>query len=195
MNYIAVALVAYLTLLLLNWRQQDTVETESLQKFTVRAIKDFASLGAIAAALPFAATAFLVLYPNTGGLEDIPVTHLAARLEGLIQGETTAIFLLYALGLFLGIPLMLAPTKGFWDIVVDGDEITVIKGYLFRRRWKFSQMTRAEITRGGVKCFVAQRRRKAFFVDNMTDNFSNFMERLEKEQVEIAPRMKKGEAP
>lgn len=194
MSYIAVALVVYLTLLFLNWRQHDVGESDSLQKFTVRAIKDFATLGAIAAALPFAATAFLVLYPNTGGLEDIPVTHLAARLEGLIQGETTAICLLYGVALFLGISLMLAPTKGFWDIVVDGDEITVVKGYLFRRRWRFSQMTRAEATRGGVKCFVAQRRRKALFVDNMTDNFSNFMERLEKERVEIAPRMKKGEA-
>ena len=39
--------------------------------------------------------------------------------------------------------------------------------------------------RGGMKVYVEGRTRKAFFVDGMGENFSNFMERMEKEGKEV----------
>jgi hypothetical protein len=39
--------------------------------------------------------------------------------------------------------------------------------------------------RGGMNVYVNGRKRKAFFVDGMTDHFDNFIKRMEKEGKEI----------
>ena len=65
------------------------------------------------------------------------------------------------------------------DIIVDGDDITVVKAFIFKRHWKFSDISYGKVTRGGMKIYVEGE--KAFFVDGMCEHFSNFMKRMEKE--------------
>ena len=76
---------------------------------------------------------------------------------------------------------MVAPIKGVWDIIVDGDDITVVKAFIFKRHWKFSDISYGKVTRGGMKIYVEGGKKKAFFVDGMCEHFSNFMKRMEKE--------------
>lgn len=73
-----------------------------------------------------------------------------------------------------GFLLMIAPIKGVWDIIVDGDDITVVKAFVFKRHWKFSDIICGRVTRGGMKIYVEGRKRKAFFVDGMCEGYSNF---------------------
>ena len=81
--------------------------------------------------------------------------------------------------------LMIAPIKGVWDVIVDDDDITVVKAFVYKRHWKFSKITYGKMGRGGMKVYVEGRNRKAFFVDGIGEHFSNFMERMEKEGKEI----------
>lgn len=84
-----------------------------------------------------------------------------------------------------GFLLMVAPIKGVWDIIVDGDDITVVKAFVFKRHWKFSDIICGRVTRGGMKIYVEGRKRKAFFVDGMCEGYSNFLKRMEKEEKEM----------
>ena len=84
-----------------------------------------------------------------------------------------------------GFLLMIAPIKGVWDIIVDGDDITVGKAFVFKRHWKFSDIICGRVTRGGMKIYVEGRKRKAFFVDGMCEGYSNFLKRMEKEEKEM----------
>ena len=43
---------------------------------------------------------------------------------------------------------------------------------------------------GGANVYVKGRRRKAFFVDGMTDHYSNFIKRMEKEQVPLEYKLR-----
>ena len=80
---------------------------------------------------------------------------------------------------------MIAPLKGVWEIKVEEDNITVIKMFIFRRYWKISDISYCKMKRGGMNVYVNGRKKKAFFVDGMTDHFDNFIKRMEKEGKEI----------
>lgn len=61
-----------------------------------------------------------------------------------------------------GFLLMVAPIKGVWDIIVDGDDITVVKAFIFKRHWKFSDISYGKVTRGGMKIYVEGERKSLF---------------------------------
>ena len=84
--------------------------------------------------------------------------------------------------MFLG---MIAPLKGVWDICVDDNDVTVIKVFLFKSHWKISDISYCKMKRGGMNVYINGRKKKAFFVDAMTDHFDNFIKRMEKEGKEI----------
>ena len=81
--------------------------------------------------------------------------------------------------------LMVAPIKYVWDVIVENDDITVIKGFIYRRHWKFSSIQYAKAGRGGLKVYVNGKKRKAFAVDTMCPASQNFIERMEKENKPI----------
>ena len=56
---------------------------------------------------------------------------------------------------------------------------------LFRSYWKISDISYCKMKRGGINVYVNGRKKKAFFVDGMTDHFDNFIKRIEKEGKEI----------
>lgn len=148
---------------LLAWRKPK--KTSSLKKFVVRAPIDFSVMGVMGMLLLIGALIF-------------------CKIDGTYIPPV--IMVLLFIGLFIpSMLLMLAPIKGLWDVIVDGDDITVVKAFIFKRHWKFSSITHGKATRGGIKIYVEGRKRKALFVDAMCDGTNQFMKRMEKEGKEI----------
>lgn len=86
--------------------------------------------------------------------------------------------------------MMIAPINGVWDII---DDITVVKAFVYKKRWKFSDIAYGKASRGGIKIYVERKKYRAFFVDAMCKGTSNFIERMEKEGKEIIYPEVKGE--
>lgn len=137
----------------------------SLTHFTVRAPIDFAFLGTIGMALGIGIFLF-AKHEN----RSIPLLVMLILTIGLILPSAL---------------LMIAPIKYVWDVIVENDDITIIKGFIYRRHWKFSSIQYAKAGRGGLKVYVDGRKRKAFFVDTMCPASQNFIERMEKENKPI----------
>ncbi|HBG1767761.1 hypothetical protein KWV05_17615 [Clostridioides difficile] len=137
----------------------------SLTHFTVRAPIDFAFLGTIGMALCIGIFLF-AKHEN----RSIPLLVMLILTIGLILPSAL---------------LMIAPIKYVWDVIVENDDITIIKGFIYRRHWKFSSIQYAKAGRGGLKVYVHSRKRKAFFVDTMCPASQNFIERMEKENKPI----------
>ena len=136
-----------------------------MQKFVVRAPLDLAGVGTI-------------------GM--IIVIGILAFGEAHNEHFSLPVMVIFTIvGIIPAFMLMIAPIKGVCDVIVDGDDITIVKAFIFRRHWKFSDITYGKVTRGGMKVYVEGRKRKAFFVDGMFEGYSNFIERMEKEEKEI----------
>ncbi len=161
---LVVAFIVSIVLNLLTKRVNERVKTRSIKKFIVRAPVDFVVLGIIGTVCSLGI--LCGIYIQEGKL------HLIACLS------------VGSIGI-LGILLMLAPVKGFWDIIIDEDDITIVKAFIFKRHWKFSEIEYCKTTRGGIKVYVKGRKRKAFFVDGMVEGSGNFRRRVEKEGIAI----------
>lgn len=139
--------------------------TSSLTHFTIRAPLDLSLLGTI-------------------GMVFVIGIFLFAKHEN--RSIPLWVMLIFTIGLILpSALLMIAPIKYVWDVIVDDDDITIIKGFIYRRHWKFSSIQYAKAGRGGLKVYVNGRKRKAFFVDTMCPASQNFIERMEKEKKPI----------
>ena len=166
MTFLRAIIVAFIVAGVLDLiTKRTSKKTDSLDKFVVRAPIDFAALGAI-------------------GM----VFVIGALILSAIENRTFPIAVMIIFNTTVVVPcalLMIAPIKGVWDVIVNDDDITVVKAFVYRRHWKFSKITYGKMKRGGMKVYVEGRTRKAFFVDGMGENFSNFMERMEKEGKEV----------
>lgn len=184
MKLLVVLICVYGLLIYLNSRKSLAIkETKSLNKFTMRATKSLSQLGMIGMGFPFVITLVFLIYPNVEGLEHIPVYDVIGRLTKLT--EDSAFYLIYIFMFALSLPLMIAPLKGVWDIIVDGDEITIVKAFILKRHWKISNISQCKQKLGGMNVYVKGRKKKAFFVDGMTEHYDNFIKRMEKEGIEI----------
>ena len=166
MTFLRALIVAFIVAGVLDLLTKRSLKkTSSLKNFVVRAPIDFAGLGAIGMALA-----------------------IGALIYAEIEGETLPIFVMITFNIVIVLPsalLMIAPIKGVWDVIVDDDDITVVKAFVYRRHWKFSKITYGKMGRGGMKVYVEGRKRKAFFVDGMCEHYSNFEERMKAEGKEI----------
>ena len=166
MTFLRAIIVAFIVVGALDLLTKRTLKkTDSLDKFIVRAPIDFAALGAIGTAVVIGI--FIGAELNK---QHFPMWF--ALLLGIVGG-------------FPGFLLMIAPIKGVWDVIVDNDDITIVKAFIYRRHWKFSKITYGKMGRGGMKVYVEGRKRKAFFVDGMCEHYSNFEERMKAEGKEI----------
>ena len=156
MKYIGGIITAYIVLLVLDIMQRrNHTRTQSLKKFTVRTITDVSFICAIGA--------LFVLVAFIWCLWSDPETFCS---KGSLM-------------------IMIAPIKGVWDICVDNNDVTVIKAFFYKRHWKVSDISYCKMKRGGMNVYVNGRKKKAFFVDGITDHFDNFIKRMEKEGKEI----------
>lgn len=72
------------------------------------------------------------------------------------ESRVIPVWIMIVLSIGLMLPsalLMIAPIKGVWDIIVSNDDITVVKGFIFKRHWKFSSIEYAKAGRGGLKVY------------------------------------------
>ena len=136
-------------------REKESEMTE--EKFFIKLSSGYFFLGAIEAGI---AAAVLVWGELTNDLDIY-----------------TTIFLI--LGAIPGLLLMIGPLPGIWEILVDQDDITVTKCFIFKKQFLFSEITHCEHTRGGWRVYVKNRKRKAFFVDRMADGAGLFLKRIE----------------
>lgn len=115
------------------------------------------------------------------------VVCLGILIGASVEEEHLPVFiivLLMIVGVLPSLFLMVVPIKGIWDVIVDGDDITVVKAFIYKRHWKFSDITYGKLTRGGMKIYVEGRERKAFFVDGMCNGFLTFLQRMADEEKE-----------
>lgn len=84
-----------------------------------------------------------------------------------------------------GLPLCLAPLPGFWEIRVDGDDITVTKLFRIRTHWKISDIGRCEAVSGELRVYMRGQKKAAFPVDALFDHYNTFVERMKREQIPI----------
>lgn len=140
-------------------------KTASLKKFVVRAPLDIAALGVIGMLVAIGILVFVEVEN-----QEIPLSVMVIFTVVVIGPAVLA---------------MLGPIKGVWDVIVDGDDITVVKAFILKSHWKFSEIRCGRATRGGMKIYVEGRKRMAFFVDGMCEGYGNFLKRMEKEEKEI----------
>ena len=185
MKYLGTILVAYIVLFILDIMQKRNHKTtKSLNKFSIRTISDVSFICAIGAL--FVLVVFIWGFwsepENFCSIMFVPAT------VGLIEHVDLlkAVIIPFSI-IWFGVTLfgMIAPLKGVWEIKVEEDNITVIKMFIFRRYWKISDISYCKMKRGGMNVYVNGRKKKAFFVDGMTDHFDNFIKRMEKEGKEI----------
>lgn len=94
--------------------------------------------------------------------------------EGSVSGN---IMILIITGVFLvmGLICFLYPMPGVWDIVVDGDDITVIKFWVFRKSFKISEIEKCVMLIGDTRVYCKGRKRIAFMLDDMMNGVNNFL--------------------
>ena len=168
MKYIGAIITTYIVLFVLDIMQRrNHKQTQSLKKFTVRTITDVSIVCAVGAIFVIGAMVFALIDEPEIFKKNTFIMIIVVALLGLM---------------FLG---MIAPLKGVWDICVDDNDVTVIKVFLFKSHWKISDISYCKMKRGGMNVYINARKKKAFFVDAMTDHFDNFIKRMEKEGKEI----------
>ena len=166
MTFLRTLLVAFIVAGILDFlTNRKREKTASLEKFVVKAPMDFALLGTIVMLF----TIGILLFAKHEN-KVIPFWIMIILTIGLIGPS------------FL---LMIAPIKGLWEITINNDNITVIKGFVYKKHWKFSSIAYGKASRGGIKIYVEGKKQKAFFVDGMCEGSSNFIERMEKEGKKI----------
>ena len=171
MKYIGTILAAYIILFVLDIMQKRNHKTtKSLNNFSIRTVSDVSFICAIGA--------LFVIVVFIWGFWSEPEHFCSKRYLMIIIPFSIIWFGVTFLG-------MIAPIKGVWDICVDNNDVTVIKAFFYKRHWKVSDISYCKMKRGGMNVYVNGRKKKAFFVDGITDHFDNFIKRMEKEGKEI----------
>lgn len=152
---------------LITYRKNPKNYTRSLNKFTMRTSNTMCLYGILGVGI---AIAGFIGYLWQNGLED--------DLD-IIAMMMTIIIAFFVMGL----ACLLCPMPGFWDIVVDGDDITVIKLWLFRKSFKISEIEKCIMLTGDIRVYCKGKKRAAFMVDAMMNGVNNFLKRMDKEGI------------
>ena len=165
LKYFIIVTIVPFILDILRYKNEPKNYTKSLNKFTIRTGKTMILLGAIAFVFT---TAVLML-----------MVYNKEEISTVIIGM--AVFC-YSLAFFS----FLYPAPRFWDIVVDGDSIKVIKFFIFTKKTAFSEIEKVEIANNNYLKIYKDGRKKAFFlIDPMMDGKNNFLKRIEKENIQL----------
>ena len=142
MKYLGTILVAYIVLFILDIMQKRNHKTtKSLNKFSIRTISDVSFICAIGA--------LFLLGVLIWGFWSEPEKFYSKRYLMIIIPLSIIWFGVTFFG-------MIAPLKGVWEIKVEGDNITVIKMFIFRRYWKISDISYCKMKRGGMNVYVVR---------------------------------------
>lgn len=86
---------------------------------------------------------------------------------------------------FPGLLLCMLAIPGFWELSVDQDDVTIRKLFRIRTYWKISEIERCVSTEGELRVYVKGRKRTAFLVNCMFDNYNTFVDRMNAEMIPI----------
>ena len=78
---------------------------------------------------------------------------------------------------------MLFRSQGFCDEVVEDNTVTIRRLWVFKKTFNISDIEYCKARRNGINIYVNGR--KAFQIDRMSTNTSNFIRRMEKEGIEV----------
>lgn len=154
---------------LLTYRKNPKNYTRSLNKFTIRTPATMCIYGIMGVGM--ASLLFIGYFLLANGFD-----------EGTPSG-TTMMVVIIGVAFALGLVCFLYPMPGFWDIVVDGDDITVIKLWLFRKSFKISEIDKVVMKIGDMRVYIKGKKRPAFMVDAMMNGVNNFLKRMDKEGI------------
>lgn len=163
-KYLVVTFIVSVTVDFFTYRTNPKNYTKSLYHFVVRAPLSMVPLGIMGVGV--CAIGLWMNYHEVGVIEMRYVIALS----------------------LIGIPsfiVILAPLPRLWDVIVDGDDITIIKLFVFSKKFKFSDISYAKITKGEIRLYKENRKRCIFMVDAINKGHSNFVKRLRKEGIEI----------
>ena len=166
LKYFIVVTIVPFILDVLSLKKEPKNYTKSLNKFTIRTGKSMIILGVIA----FIFTTVIL----------VGVLH---QEEGEFPPVGIVMFgFLYSLAFFS----FLYPAPRFWDIVVDGDKITVIKCFIFIKKTAFSEIVKVEIANNNyIKVYKNEMKRAFFLIDPSMNGKNNFLKRIEKENIQL----------
>jgi hypothetical protein len=166
LKYFIVVTVVPLILDLISYKKEPKNYTKSLDKFIIRTGKSIIFIGIGWFVL---SSVILVGVMHQEGVEFTP-----------------AIAGMFVVFYFLALLSFLYATPRFWDIVVNGDSIKVIKFFIFTKKTAFSEITKVEIANNNYLKIYKDGRKKAFFlIDPMMNGKNNFLKRIEKENIQL----------
>ena len=142
MIFLRTLIVAFIVTGILDLLAKKVRENSIIEKFVVRAPLDFAGLGTIVMIIAIGALVFAEVEN-----QHIPLPIMVIFIVVVIVP---------------GFLLMIAPIKGVWDIIVDGDDITVVKAFVFKTSLEVSDIICGRVTRGGMKYMWKEEREKLF---------------------------------
>ena len=87
--------------------------------------------------------------------------------------------------LMLGVLLILAPVKNFWETSVHGDIITSHRFWIINDSIRISDVEYCSCGRGGISIYEKEHKKRSMKIDSMCTNVDLFIERMEKEGIEI----------
>lgn len=173
LKYLIIITIVPFVLDILKYRSEPKNYTRSLNKFTIRTGNSMILIGVI----DFVVTTLMLLL-CLYQYDEFPLTAIV----------------LFGIFYFISLLSFLYTTPRFWDIVVDGDDITVIKMFVFRKRTKFSELSKVEIANNNyIKVFKSGRKRTFFLIDPMMKGKNNFLKRIEKENIPLFDKRKTDE--
>ena len=165
LTLISLAVIAYIVPVLLSCLtiKADKKTTDSIENFEMRPITDISKIGWLVAGF------FLFCIIGSSSAEQF-------------EGVTAGIFVvLFALGIFL----ILAPTRGFWDVVVRDDKVTSSRLWIFKKHINIKDIDYCQLGAGGYHVYVKGKRGKALSIDGMSNNTDNWEVLMEREGIEI----------
>ena len=144
---------------MLNEKKESKDYTKSLDKFTIR-------------------TGNTIVYFGVIWFVIITVILVGLIYHGQVfpAAEIGIFILFYSMALIC----FLYPAPRFWDIVVDEDNITVIKFFVFTKKTTFSEIAKVEIANNNyLRIYINGRNRAFFLIDPMMNGKNNFLKRIE----------------
>jgi len=161
---LAIILVTYLTPVLLSLLYQNAIRnnTDDIYCFCMRPTKAVVIVGIVGTGL------FALLI-------------ILSYLGGQFKGATAAVFVTL---MILGIITILSPIKGFWDITVDGNDMTTSRLWCIKKHYEISNISFCQYVSGGIRV-VFKNTDKIKIESIIYTNVQTFEKRMEKEGIEL----------
>lgn len=107
---------------------------------------------------------------------------IGSSMSGQFSGFLALVFgSLFVIGLLL----ILAPVRGFWDVTVDGDKVTSSRLWMFKKSFNFDDIDYCVNKKGGMRVYLKGRSGPAVTIDDMSTNIRNWEKRLVQAGIEI----------